>query len=295
MTSQLLDRIALYFGVESTRQGLLARAELRTGGPGDPELMHRLVDGLEAEIRPDGSVASAALPTIWRVHELSDLGRGPGERSIMALMGWVMSLQGRPGAFGEGCDKTRHAQRACEHYVQGFFSPAPPGVRLAPVTLPNGKVFRAEPAARFSLSCLALRAALRTGNAEHPPIDRHIRSLSALASGWTGWNGFFSPDAIIAGMHALALAGPAHQPVVATLVGLVAANQEPSGSWPSADLFHTLDALVATGLPEAREAVRRAAPALAARQRVDGSFGISAQQERGLIGLRALLWGAGRS
>jgi len=35
--------------------------------------------------------------------------------------------------------------------------------------------------------------------------------------------------------------------------------------------------------------VRRALPALAARQRSDGSFGATAQQERALIGLRAAL------
>jgi hypothetical protein len=36
--------------------------------------------------------------------------------------------------------------------------------------------------------------------------------------------------------------------------------------------------------------VRRAATALAARQRTDGTFGTMAQQERALIGLRGLLW-----
>jgi hypothetical protein len=40
----------------------------------------------------------------------------------------------------------------------------------------------------------------------------------------------------------------------------------------------------------AQEAVRRAVPALLSRQRLDGSFGTTAQQERALIALRALLW-----
>jgi len=38
--------------------------------------------------------------------------------------------------------------------------------------------------------------------------------------------------------------------------------------------------------------VRRAATALDTRQRADGTFGIRTQQERALIGLRALLWAA---
>lgn len=291
MTSSTRDRLALFFGVERTRPALLARAALGAESPGDTELRQVLVAQLEAGIRPDGSVGGAALPTIWRIHELCDLGRRENDPSIRALMRWVLALQGLPGAFGEGCDKERHAKRACEHYIQGFFSPGPQGVRLAPLTFPNGKVFRAEPAARFALSCLALRAALRTGGADRPLVDRHIRSLATLAAGWNTWSGFFAPDTVVAGLHALAQAGPAQQPVVASLVALVIANQVESGDWPSADLFHTLEALMATGLPDARAAVARAAPALAARQRADGTFGGMAQQERALIGLRAQLWG----
>ena len=295
MTSPTIDPLALYFSAEHTRQGLLARAALGTASQRDPELTRAVVAALEADIRPDGSVGGAALPTIWRVHELSDLGRGGGDRAVSALMRWLLALQGKPGAFGEGCDKERHANRACEHYIQGFFAPGPPGARLAPVTFPNGKVFRAEPAARYALSCMALRAALRTGSGDRPSVERHVRSLAALAGGWTTWNGFFAPDAIVAGMHALAHAGPKQRPVVAALVGLVAAHQDASGSWPNADLFHTLEALMATDLPEAREVVRRAATALAERQRADGTFGATAQQERALIGLRALLWARGPS
>jgi hypothetical protein len=290
VTARAVERLALYFGVEQTRQGLLARSALRAESPRDPDITRALRATLEAEIRADGSVGGGALPTIWRVHELVDLGRGGGDQAVRALMRWLLGLQGKPGAFGEACDKERHAQRACEHYVQGFFAPAPPSVRLAPVTFPNGKVFRAEPAARYALSCMALRAALRTGSGDRPSVDRHVRSLTALAGGWTSWNGFFAPDAIVAGMHALAHAGPSQRPVVAGLVGLVARHQDAAGAWPNADLFHTLEALMATGLPEAREAVRRAVPALAERQRADGTFGGTAQQERALIGLRSLLW-----
>jgi hypothetical protein len=290
VTGRAIDRLALYFGAEQTRPGLLARAALGAESPRDAELTRALRASLEGEIRPDGSVGGGALPTIWRVHELLDLGRGGGDQTIRALMRWLLALEGKPGAFGEGCDKERHAQHACEHYVQGFFSPAPPGVRLAPVTFPNGKVFRAEPAARYALSCMALRAALRTGSGDRPSVERHIRSLTALAGSWKSWSGFFAPDAIVAGMHALAHAGPSHRPIVASLVALVARHQDSAGVWPQADLFHTLEALMATQLPEARESVRRTVPALAERQRADGTFGGTAQQERALIGLRALLW-----
>lgn len=295
MTAPSLDRLALYFSAEPTRQGLLARAALHAEGRRDQEITRSLIAELESDIRPDGSVGGGALATIWRVHELSHLSRSTGGTALDALMRWVLALQGQPGAFGEGCDKERHAKRACEHYLHGFFAPGPPGIRLAPVTFPNGKVFRAEAAARFALSCLALRAALQTGAGNRPSIDRHVRSLAALAAGWTSWKGFFAPDTMVAGLHALADAGPAQRGVVVAVVALVAAHQDPAGSWPNGDLFHTLDALMATGLPEAREAVRRALPALAERQRADGSFGSAAQQERALIGLRAVLWAGGRT
>ena len=53
-----------------------------------------------------------------------------------------------------------------------------------------------------------------------------------------------------------------------------------------------LDALRAADTPDAQVAVRRATTALVGRQRADGAFGAGAQQERALIGLRALLWAA---
>jgi hypothetical protein len=79
---------------------------------------------------------------------------------------------------------------------------------------------------------------------------------------------------------------------VRRLVDLVTANQGVGGEWPAADLFPVLDALQAANTPEAQVTVRRATTALMTRQRADGTFGASAQQERALIGLRALLWAA---
>jgi hypothetical protein len=202
-----------------------------------------------------------------------------------------MERQDRPGAYGEGCDKTRHARRVCEHWIGGFFAPASAEERLAPITLPNGKSFRAEPAARFAISALGLRAVLRAGLGDRPGVVRHLESLRVLAEQWTEWTGFFAPDVIVAGVHALALAGKEYHPTVETAVAMIASHQGPDGVWPNADLFQTLEALLATDLPAAQAAVGRAAAALAERQRPDGTFGAMAQQERALIGLRALLWG----
>jgi hypothetical protein len=289
-----VERLALYFGPLRTRQALLARVELGLADPGDAALSARLAHDLAAELRPDGSVGGAAVPTIWRAHELMDLGSAPGDPALSRVVGWVLQRQDAPGAYGEGCDKTRHAQRICEHYVRGFFSPAASSERLAPITLPNGKAFRAEPAARFAISCLALRAVLRAGMGERPAVVRHLESLRSLAEGWSDWTGLFAPDVIVAGLHALTLGGPAYRPTVERLVLLVASQQRADGQWDAGDLFQAIEALIATGLPAARAVVRRTVPALEERQRPDGSFGATAQQERALIGLRAILWaGAG--
>jgi Arc/MetJ family transcription regulator len=290
MSPTALERLALYFGAVRTRQGILARAALGTPGTGDAALAQELAGALSAELRPDGTIMGGAVPTIWRVHELLDLGRDAAHPTLVALLAWLMGSQGQPGAYGEGCDKGRHAQRICEHWARSFFSPAPAEVRVAPITLPNGKAFRVEAAARFAISCLGLRAALRAGLGDQPGPAQHLESLCLLSEQWTSWSGSFVPDVIVAGLHALALGGATARANVEQLVGMIAAHQAPDGVWPNADLFATLEALHATGLETARTAVGRALPALTERQRADGTFGAMAQQERALIALRALRW-----
>jgi hypothetical protein len=289
-----LERLALYFAARRTRQGILARAALGAPPPSDRDLARELAATMAAELRPDGSVGGVAVATIWRAHELLDLHRPPDDPAVRQVLAWLLERQGGPGAYGEGCDRVRHAQRVCEHWVQGFFAPAPPGQRLAPITLPNGKAFRAEPAARFGLSCLGLRAALRSGLGERPGVVHHLDSLRALAEQWTEWAGFFPPDVIVAGLHALALGGPGYRPSVQALVALLTSHQRLDGLWSNADPFATLEALIATDLPEARTLLRRAMPTLCERLRDDGTFGPMAQQERGLIAVRALVWVEGQ-
>ena len=290
MTAPAIERLALFFGTERTRQGVLAREALGRTSATDAELAERLRGELASGLRADGTVAGGAVPTIWRVHELLDLGEPKDSPAIARAMAWLLDQQDRPGSFHDGCDRARHARQLCHHFLAGFFSPGPPAQRLAPVTLPTGKVFRVEPAARFAISCLALRTAHRAGRGDRPAIKRHIQSLARISEQWTEWNGYFSPDTVVAGLHALAVAGPEHRDIVDRLVGVVTSNQGIEGEWAHADLFHVIDALLAAGTLEAQVTVRRAATALAARQRTDGTFGTVAQQERGLIGLRALLW-----
>jgi len=285
-----IEKLRLYFAEGSTRQAVLARQALEQPAPGDEILAGCLADDMRAETRMDGSIGGEAVATIWRAHELLDLGCAGDHAGTVRVMGWVLSLQNNPGSFSQGCTPPRHAHHACEHFISGFFSPAPPEHRFAPRMLPNGKVFRAEPAARFAVSCLALRAALRSRLEGRPAVGQHLLSLVQLQEQWEDWNGYFAADAIVAGIHALAFAAPPHRELLPRLAATIADHQANDGTWQQADLFHTLETLHALRTPEAHAAVRRAVPALLARQRIDGSFGSTAQQERALIALRSLIW-----
>jgi hypothetical protein len=284
---QSIEQLRLYFAPLATRQGILAREALGEPAPDDEILGSRLLDRMRTDTRADGSLAGGVVATVWRAHEMLDLHCSKAEPEWTRLMCWVLDLQGRPGAFSHGCTPARHSYRACEHFIAGFFSPAPPEQRIAPVMLPNGKVFRAEPAARFAISCLALRAALRGGLAERDTIEQHVVSLMRLQEHWHNHDGYFAPDLILSALHALAYATAQNghkAPPLAVVLG------SRDGSWSNADLFHTLEALVAIGTPDALKTLCLAVPALLERQRADGSFGSTAQQERALIALRALIW-----
>src|SRR5687768_16894131 len=107
-----IERLRLYFGEGSTRQAVLARQALEQPATGDEALARNLVDDLRAETRMDGSVAGEVVATIWRAHELLDLGCARDHAGTVRVMGWVLGLQGKPGAFSQGCTAPRHAHRA---------------------------------------------------------------------------------------------------------------------------------------------------------------------------------------
>src|SRR5688572_28853672 len=126
MTAEVIQRLTDYFGTGSSRQAYLARQALGQPLPGDPRLAGRLRQELLAGVRADGTVSGGAVPTIWRVHELLDLGLPGDSSAITRAVAWMLDLQDRPGAFHYGCDRVRHARRLCQHYIAGFFAPAPP-------------------------------------------------------------------------------------------------------------------------------------------------------------------------
>jgi hypothetical protein len=210
-------------------------------------------------------VGGAVVPTIWRAIELMELGHSAQEKGTARMLTWVLALAGKPGAFGEGCHPARHEQKACDHYLAG----------------------------RFAVSCLALRAVLRAGLASRSSVKQHLTSLALLANVWTDWSGYYAPDMVVAALHPLALAPPVHRGATIKAAAFIAENQQDDGTWPNADLFHTLESLLVANTPAAKKAIVRAVPALLALQRKDGSFGPTAQEERALIGLRAMVMAVG--
>jgi hypothetical protein len=288
-----MERLEEFFAPRQSRAAILARAALGRPAPGDAAARAANIVSLQQGLRPDGSVGGAAVPTIWRAIELMDLGHSGQEPSTAKLITWVLGLAGQPGAFGEGCHPARHEQKACEHYLAGFFAPAPATERLAPITLPCGKTFRAEAAARFAVSCLGLRAVLQAGLAGRASVRKHLTSLSLLAEVWTDWGGYYAPDLVMSALHPLAIAPPVHRGATLKTASFIADNQQDDGTWRNADLFHALESLMAANTPPARKAVARAVPALLALQRKDGAFGPTAQEERALIGVRAMVMAGG--
>ncbi len=284
-----IDRIEAHFTSRHTRAALLARQALGKVQPEDRAVRERLVQEMRAETRIDGSVGGAPLPTIWRAIELMDLGHGGDQVGTIRVLGWVLNLQDKPGNYAEGCTPTRHQRGTCEHYLGGFFSPGPPNKRVTPITLPHGSAVRKERAARFMISCLALRAVLRGGQEKRAPVVRHLESLVGLQERWGEWGGFLAPDMVTAALHALALAPPPFRSILPRAAAYVVENQSADGTWEGANLFQAVAALAAAGTPEARLGIRRAVPALLSRQRRDGTFGTVARDERALIGLRALV------
>jgi hypothetical protein len=293
-----LGRLAGYFARRANRPGWVARGLLGHRDGGDATLRDHLIAAVIGSVRPDGSCRAGgsgggagggglALPTISAVKELLEL--EAGEDRYGRSLDWIMALQGKAGAFSDGCTASRHPRRICEHFLDGFFSPGPPTQRVAPMTLPNGKLYRAESQARFVISCLALETAVRAGRVHEVQVGRHLDSFEHLLGEWALWSDRLAPDLGLAALGALSSAPDRWGTTVDRLVRVVALNQLPDGTWPRVDFFNALDALAKVRRAVVVPVLLRALPALLQRQREDGSFGSAAQDERALIGLRVLL------
>ena len=185
--------------------------------------------------------------------------------AIDAGAAWIRARQGQPGAFAEGCTPERHALRFCEHFVTGFFSPAPPETDLSSLTLASGIRVGGDAAARLGASCLGLRSLLRWG-VTGADVDSHVDGVRSIVTGVAlNAPSFISVAGYIAAVGALAEAVPDPRNKAAVAAGLerIAGLQRADGSWRGVDAFHVLEALLAAAegghrTPSADGAIARA-------------------------------------
>lgn len=291
-----LQATAAFFEDRQTRPGVVARRLLGIPTTADETLRSHLVAERRRRTRMDGGIAGWMFATTWSAWELLQLGCPPDHAGVHRMVGFLLKQQDQPGRFGEGCTARRHAAGQCHHVIGGFFSPGRAENPIAPLTFPNGAVVRGEWDARFAASCFTLRTVLQARREARPPVRRHIESLLFLQEGWR-LGRFEAPlDLGFFALGALSLAPIEYRRQVERMIDHLTEFQQPDGSWPDASLFHVLDVLLSTPTPATREALRRSAPVLLARQRSDGTFDDDANEERALIGLRVLRFlGVGRT
>lgn len=278
-----LDGLTRWYSTRPTRPGILVRRALGVPAPDDDSTAHQMANNLRAETRMDGSVRGEFLTTAWRAIELMDLDHGADQAGTVRVIGYLLAQQDQPGAYGGANARPEHRGRT----FPGFFSPAEPGRTIAPITLPSGATIGDDADARYAVSCLALRAALKARLEKRPQVHQHTESLAALAQ---DWGGPMPLTLACSTLHGLALAAPPMRDAIPGLIGRIA-DAESGGVWPDADLFHVLQALLAVPDAAATALIRRAVPALVTLQRPDGGFDGEEPygEERGWIATRAFL------
>jgi hypothetical protein len=252
------EKVEGFLAPRDTRPGILARDLVGRPRPGDAKLADILVSERRARTRMDGSIDGSLVKTAWAAWEMLDLGTDPLHGGLDRLVAWTLGQVESTGPIPDA----------------------------APVTLPSGAVFPDAEAAALAARCLGLRVVLRARREARPGVAQLVDQIA---------DGPQPPtlDLSACVLGALALVPPPHRRHLDGLVARIGTAQGPDGTWPDADLFHMLEALVLAGVKPARAVASRAAPALAARVRDDGSVDERApddpiHEERALIALRAL-------
>lgn len=266
---EALERLGHYFADRRTRQGLLARRLLSRLVPEDGALADHLIRERRVATRMDGSLGGNLVRTAWAAWEVIDLGHDHQSAGTVRLVGYLLSRLGQAPVGDPPIIVSANAEEA------------------APLSLPSGCVFDDPRDAAFAAGALALKVVMRAGGEERPAIRSHVLALRDSESLWALRAGTRPIDLAASALGALALAPLDLRDRLEAGARIIAEAQVEDGTWPHADFFHVLEAMIATGAPTAHQTVQRAVPALLARQAPDGSFGD--HEERALIALRALL------
>jgi hypothetical protein len=251
---EALTKLETLFAARPTRPGVLARRLLGKPLPDDGRLAQLLCNERRAPTRMDGSLGGSLVATAWAAWEMMDLGLDELNAGLSRLLTWIVT-----------------------HLEGPLREPEP-----LPLVLPNGTALGNAADAAFAAECLGLRVVLRARYDRRPGV---IQQLQRVLDGWTARRDELAASAL----SVIALAPPEFRDGLAAGVERLARSQQPDGAWGEANLFHMLEGLLLAGVRPARAVVARTVPELLRRQRSDGSFDDPPQEERALIGLRALL------
>ncbi len=297
-----IERVSAYFAERQSRQGLVARRLLGISRADDAKLAHHLLRERRAKQRADGSVGGDLVNTSWCLWEILDIsefglapigaGLGLDAPAIQKPVKWLLGRQDKDGAYGVVPPSKRKKRKAAESdsIIGGFFAYRGSGRTIHKLTLPTGAGVVSDHGCRFLASCFALRSVLRAGRERETLVRRHIGSLLHIPKLWDTWGGQWNPALMVGALAAVAWSPLPFRAQLPILAEHVALNQKPDGSWRNLDIAHTVDALVAVPLPQARESVALAAPKLAKVQQQNGAISTGTYaEERTLVALRAWL------
>lgn len=286
--SAALDRLADFFRKRDTRAGILARRLLGCERQTDGQLAEHLVREGRRKTRIDGSVNGSLADTAWLTWELLDLDCPADHAAVVRTVGYLLSRQDQPGHFAEGCTDERHQRKLCSHFMKGFFSPGGADRPIAPLTFPTGVTAQPEYAARFAVSCAALRVVLRAGEERRTGVLEHLDSLVVLVREPDQLEFDGRQDLAFFALGALALAPPSYRGPLERLAEHLADTQTPDGTWARATTMHALDMLSSVHTPASRGALVRAAPFLCNMRLTNDAPGADEREEAALVAARVL-------
>jgi hypothetical protein len=256
--------------------------------------VRRIMSDQDAAGTWDGELiaTAAALMTVFEIRAAAQLREQ--DPAIGQALDWLRSRRGVPGAWSDGCSRSRHDAGICHHFLGGFFAPVPPEVPLDGVRLRNGVGVEGDPESRFLASVTALRCLL-LWESSTPDLTLHLEGLRRIVGMWPDYPPpEISTTSFLAAIHALLLS-PVADDVAAAERGLLVlgGRQRGDGSWVDVDPFQALEvfaeAEIAGVAPErSRRALWHGARLLMNTQSANGSWGGDQASRRALIAWRTL-------
>ncbi len=263
-----VHRARAWLGKRRDYYGYLTRRDSTPRGA--PELAAHLRGDLLARQVAKGSWGDDLVVSSEALWQLFDLGLREDSSAVVRGVDWLYGRRNVAGAYGEGCTPARHEQRACEHYLSGFFSPGPAD-EPQELTLPNGQSVTSDSGARLVASERALRTILRV-NPSDPRANASVAGLRSLPL-YMDYGGTFTPAVLVGAVQALAWISNGQPAEAKAGLKTLSANQAADGTLPNVELSFVLEMLLEVRVPLAIQMMERAVPRLLDSQHKYGAWG----------------------